>query len=61
MENVGATTDPSVDAVDVAIIGTIVDTALTTSMNTTAAIAKPEAKVKKEVTTVDREVQNQKR
>jgi hypothetical protein len=63
MENIGTTADPSIDAVDVAIIGTIADTTPMASMTTTAAITnpKPKAKVKKEVTTAEREVQNQKR
>jgi hypothetical protein len=60
MENVGATADPSVDALDVAIIGTIADTTPTAIVTTTTAIAKSKAKVKKEVTAAEREVQTQK-
>jgi hypothetical protein len=68
MENT-ATADPSVEAVDVAFTGTVVDTTPTASKSTTAAVGKPKpkpkpkpkVKVKKEVTAAEREVQNQKR
>jgi hypothetical protein len=55
-----AATDPSVQAVDVAVTGSVVATAPTASMDTTAK-AKPKVKVKKEMTAAEREVQNQKR
>jgi hypothetical protein len=61
MENVGTIADPSVDVIDVAVTGTIADTA---PMATIAAIAKakakPKPKVKKEVIAAERKVQNQK-
>jgi hypothetical protein len=62
MEN-AAGADPSIEAVDVAVAGTIVATAMTASTTTTAAVAKskPKVKVKKEATATEREVQNQKR
>jgi hypothetical protein len=60
MENATAAGDPSVEAVDVAVTGSITATASTASTSTTAAAkAKPKAKVKKEVTAAEREVQNQ--
>jgi hypothetical protein len=51
--------DPSVEAVDVAVTGFVAPIAPTSSAITTADVAK--AKVKKEVTAVERKVQNQKR
>jgi hypothetical protein len=59
MENVGSVADPSIDAVDVAVTGTVTDIAPAASTATIIAITK--AKVKKEVTAAEREVQNQKR
>jgi hypothetical protein len=61
MEN--AATDPSVEAIDVAVTGIVVATAPMANTATTATVAKakPKAKVKKEVTETEREVQNQKR
>jgi hypothetical protein len=53
-----ATANPSADTIDVALTA---PTAPTSSTATTAAISKPKAKVKKELTMVEREVQNQKR
>jgi hypothetical protein len=53
--------DPSADAMDVALTAPAAPTAPMTSTATTTAIAKPKAKVKKELTTAEREVQNQKR
>jgi hypothetical protein len=60
MENTAAVataTDPSVDAVDVAVTGSI---AATTPTASTDATAKAKVKVKKELTAAEREVQNQK-
>jgi hypothetical protein len=61
MENTVA--DHSVEAIDVAITGVVAATVPMASTATTTAVAKdkPKAKVKKEVTAVEREVQNQKR
>jgi TctA family transporter len=62
MENTTATDtaiDPSIDAVDVAVTGSVVATAPMAITDTTAK-AKPKAKVKKEMTATEREVQNQK-
>jgi hypothetical protein len=57
-----ADTDPSVEAVDVAFIGSIAATAPTAGTSTdTTAKAKPKVKVKKEMTASEREVQNRKR
>jgi hypothetical protein len=60
MENTAAATDPSFDAVDVAVTGSIAATAPTASTDTTAK-DKAKVKVKKELTTAEREVENQKR
>jgi hypothetical protein len=60
MENATAI-DPSVEVVDVAITGTVAATMPMANMATTAVVAKAKAKVKKQVTTWEREVQNQKR
>jgi hypothetical protein len=59
----GAVADPSIDAIDLAVTGTIADTALTASTATTAVVdkAKPKAKVKKQVNAAERKVQNKKR
>jgi hypothetical protein len=54
-----AATDPSVEAVDVAVTGSVVATALMANTDTTAK-AKPKVKVKKEMTAAEGEVQNQK-
>jgi hypothetical protein len=59
MENTAAATDPSFDAVDVAVTGSIAATAPTASTDTTAK-DKAKVKVKKELTTAEREVENQK-
>jgi hypothetical protein len=56
-----AAADSSTDAMGVALTAPAAPTAPMTSTATTAAIAKPKAKVKKELTTAEREVQNQKR
>jgi hypothetical protein len=53
-----AAADPSVDTINVALT---VPTTPTSSTANSAAISKPKAKVKKELTMVEREVQNQKR
>jgi HD-GYP domain-containing protein (c-di-GMP phosphodiesterase class II) len=53
--------DPSVDAMDVAVTAPAASTASTASTTTTAGITKAKAKVKKELTMAEREVQNQKR
>jgi hypothetical protein len=56
MENTAdAATDPSVDAMDVAVTGSVAATAPMTSTDTTA---KAKVKVKKEMTAAEREVQN---
>jgi hypothetical protein len=55
-----AAVDPSIDAMDVAITAPAVPTAPTAGTTTTEAIAKPKAKVKKELATTVREVQNPK-
>jgi hypothetical protein len=60
MQNAAAA-DPSINATDVAFTATVVATAPMTSTATTADIAKPKVKVKKNVTAAGREVQNQKR
>jgi hypothetical protein len=63
MENTTAattTTDPSVDVVDIEVTGSVTATAPTASTDTTAK-GKPKAKVRKEMTAAEREVQNQKR
>jgi hypothetical protein len=56
MENATAATDPSIKAVEVAVTGSIMSTALTAS-TATAAKANLKAKVKKEMTAAKREVQ----
>jgi hypothetical protein len=60
MENTAATDtaiNPSIDAVDVAVTGSVVATTPTAITDTTAK-AKPKAKVKKEMTAMEKEVQN---
>jgi hypothetical protein len=63
MENTVAATDPSIDAMDIAITGSVAATAPMASMATTVTTAKPKpkAKVKKVMTAAERKVQNQKR
>jgi hypothetical protein len=56
-----AAADQSADTMDVALTIPAGPAASTASTYTTAAIAKAKGKVKKELTTVEREVQNQKR
>jgi hypothetical protein len=51
-----AAADPSAAAMDVALTAPAAPTTPMTSTATTAAIAKPKAKVKKELTTAEREV-----
>jgi hypothetical protein len=60
MENTAATaTDPIIDAVDIAVTGSIAAITLTANTDTTAK-AKAKVKVKKDLTAAEREVQNQK-
>jgi hypothetical protein len=58
MLSIEAAADPSANTINVALTA---PTTPTSSTATTMAISKPKAKVKKELTMVEREVQNQKR